>query len=606
MIAFTISSRNFYGYTQTLHDSFRRFHPDVPFHAVLADDLTDFDADAFPFEVLSPDTLGVPGFETMAERYNITELNTALKPFAFLYLFDRHPGETVLYLDPDILVLSRFVELLDLVSQGTECVLTPHLTEPSEYADFRDQHALRYGINNLGFCTLRDTPAVRRAVWWWARRLEFQCTIDLENGLFVDQKWADLLPAFIERSRLLRHPGYNVGHWNLAQRRVARVDGSWHVNGQPLRFVHFSGNKIEDEGVFSRHNEQFLIHNIGPLRELLDDYRARVSSRGHRYFTTIPYAFSWAGVAGLNRHTPSAVETERRRAGRTPVPYLPVMRWSSQDDYQAWQRVSGTVSSRRRAAEELDIPAAEVFTLAGFCAVCEEPSKFRAGPMYSSGRLSDGRVIPMWREHLDCLGCRLVTRLRGAYHIFRQELGPTQDSRIHVTEQATPLFAALSQRFPNTVGGQYIGASQSGARVASIQHEDAQAPSFPTEGFEYVLSFDVLGHVPFYLKALSEFHRTLRGGGSILLTAPFSLDQAEHQVMVTTDANGAITHLRPPEYHGNPIGTAGSLSFRMFGWQLLNELRDVGFERPEVVTYWSRQLRYYGEPSVAVTARKPG
>ncbi len=606
MIAFTISSRNFYGYTQTLHDSFRRFHPDVPFRAVLADDRTDFDADAFPFEILSPDELGVPGFEAMAERYSITEFNTALKPFAFLYLFDRHPGETVLYLDPDILVLSRFAELLDLVSDGIECVLTPHLTEPSEYAEFRDQQALRYGINNLGFCMLRDTPEVRRAVWWWARRLEFQCAIDLDNGLFVDQKWADLLPAFIERSRLLRHPGYNVGYWNLAQRRVARLDGSWLVNGRPLRFLHFSGNKIEDEGVFSRHSEQFQVHNIGALRDLLDDYRARVTARGHGYYKTIPYAFNWSGAGGLNPHTPSTVEVERRRAGRAPVPYLPVTRWSSQDDYQTWRRASETVASRRRAAEELDIPTAETFTLAGFCAVCEEPSQFRIDPMWASAKLPDGRLLPNWREHLDCVGCRLVTRLRGAYHIFRQELRPTPDSRIYVTEQVTPLFASLSQRFPRTVGSEYLGAShRSGAMVDGIRYEDAQALSFPGDAFDYVLSFDVLGHVPSHGQALREFHRTLRGGGSLLLTAPFSVALAEHQVRATADADGVITHVMPPEHHGHPVSPGSSLSLRTFGWRLLEELRDVGFDRPEVVTYWSRQLRYYGDPLVAVTARKP-
>ena len=391
----------------------------------------------------------------MAERYSITEFNTALKPFAFLYLFDRHPGETVLYLDPDILVLSRFAELLDLVSDGIEScsrlILPSRRSTPSSGIS----RLSRYGINNLGFCMLRDTPEVRRAVWWWARRLEFQCAIDLDNGLFVDQKWADLLPAFIERSRLLRHPGYNVGYWNLAQRRVARLDGSWLVNGRPLRFLHFSGNKIEDEGVFSRHSEQFQVHNIGALRDLLDDYRARVTARGHGYYKTIPYAFNWSGAGGLNPHTPSTVEVERRRAGRAPVPYLPVTRWSSQDDYQTWRRASETVASRRRAAEELEaLPTAETFTLAGFCAVCEEPSQFRIDPMWASAKLPDGRLLPNWREHLDCVGCRLVTRLRGAYHIFRQELRPTPDSRIYVTEQVTPLFASLSQRFPRTVGSE--------------------------------------------------------------------------------------------------------------------------------------------------------
>ena len=604
MIAFTISSRNFYGYTQTLHDTFRHFHPEVPFYAILADEPTDFDGDAFPFQILSPDDLSVPNFEAMSERYNITELNTALKPFAFLSLFDLHPGETVLYLDPDILVVSRFAELLDLLKSGVECVLTPHITEPAEYAEFGDQQALRYGINNLGFCTLRDTPEVRRAVWWWARRLEFHCTIDLDSGLFVDQKWADLLPAFIERSVLLRHPGYNVGYWNLAQRRVSRVEDSWLVNDRPLRFVHFSGNKIEDEDVFSRHSTQFEAHNIGGLRALLDEYRARVIARGHGYFKAIPYAFGWLGASGQNPHTPPAVAAGRREPD-SAVPYLPVMRWSSQDDYQAWRTVSQAVSARRLAVETLDIPAANVFTLSGFCAFCEEPSDFRVSAMYSQRNLPDGRAIPNWREHLDCLGCRLVTRLRGAYQIFRQEIRPRADSRIYITEQVTSLFASLKQRFPNIVGSEYLGAAhQHGTVVDGIRHEDIQALSFPDGAFDYILSFDVLEHVGDEHQALREFFRTLRPEGYLLLTAPFSVDHHEYQVRAVMDGRGMVTHLMEPEYHGNPVNKAGSLAFRTFGWRLLDDLRSVGFTQPEVVTYWSRQLRYYGDPQVLLIAQK--
>ena len=59
-----------------------------------------------------------------------------------------------------------------------------------------------------------------------------------------------------------------------------------------------------------------------------------------------------------------------------------------------------------------------------------------------------------------------------------------------------------------------------------------------------------------------------------------------------------------PEYHGNPISEAGSLSFRTFGWRLLDDLRNVGFHRSEVITYWSRHLRYYGDPQVLLIAQK--
>ena len=122
-----------------------------------------------------------------------------------------------------------------MVADGAECVLLPAITEPAEHAEIDDGQFLRYGVYDLGFIWLANRPRVRRVVWWWARRLERHCLIDPENGLYLDQRWAELFPAFIDQTRILRHPGYGVAYWNLAQRRLRRVDGRWFVNGLPLR-----------------------------------------------------------------------------------------------------------------------------------------------------------------------------------------------------------------------------------------------------------------------------------------------------------------------------------------------------------------------------------
>ena len=314
LIAFTICSRNFLAYALALRDSFNRHHPDIKFHVALCDSDDGFDAASFPFAVLRLRELGLPDMEGMASRYSVTEFNTAIKPFVFQTLFDRYPDDRALP-DPDIYVTSRFEELLESIKAGSECVLTPSITEPAEYAEFDDRQFLRYGAYNLGFCCLADTPSVRRVVWWWARRLEALCIVDLEAGLFVDQKWADLFPAFIERTHALRHPGYNVAYWNLSQRRLERSGRDWTVNGQPLRFFHFSGNVIEDGSVFSRHSTLLDVRNVGPAADLLAEFRRAVIASGHDYFKGIDYAFSWAGDRAENTHTPLAVQ-DRRRATR--------------------------------------------------------------------------------------------------------------------------------------------------------------------------------------------------------------------------------------------------------------------------------------------------
>ena len=273
-VAFTVCSRNFLAQAQVLHDGLKRNYRGLAFYVALCDDLAGLDEAAFPFEIFPIRELGIPSLEEMSHRYNITELNTAIKPFVFLELFDRHPGAVVAYFDPDIYVTSRLEELEEALGLGADCVLTPHLCEPAEFAEMEDAKMLQYGVYNLGFCALRDTPEVRRVTAWWGRRLEAHCVIDLAAGLFVDQKWADLLPAFIENTNILRHPGYNVAYWNLSQRTVRRIAGEWRVNGEPLRFFHFSGSVVDEPPVFSRHSYQFRNEVLRDVATLFDEYRS--------------------------------------------------------------------------------------------------------------------------------------------------------------------------------------------------------------------------------------------------------------------------------------------------------------------------------------------
>jgi hypothetical protein len=308
MIAFTICARNFLAQAKVLHEGLRTHYPDISFHVVLCDALEGIDFDTLPFDVIDFASIGIPGLAGMIDSYNITELNTAIKPFAFLELFSRWPGSAVIYFDPDIMVLSRLEELDASLSDGKDCVLTPHLCEPAEFAELDDGKMLIYGAYNLGFCALRDTLPVRRVLEWWGRRLERQCVIDLASGLFVDQKWADLLPSFIENTKVLRHPGYNVAYWNLSQRSVRRRagDGIWLVNGQHLRFFHFSGSVVDEPRCFSRHSFQFRNESIRDANLLFDEYCRMVDVAGRRSFRSIPYAFNWDGASGRNEHTPRA------------------------------------------------------------------------------------------------------------------------------------------------------------------------------------------------------------------------------------------------------------------------------------------------------------
>ena len=318
---FTICSKNFFGYARTLCESVRAQHPGASFHVALCDRMDGMiDPASEPFEIIPLEALAIPGLAGMIERYNITELNTSIKPYVFEYLFGECDRQRVVYLDPDILVVSPLAEVDAHLGVDTDAVLTPHVLDPAENVEIDDIKMLQLGTYNLGFVALNRTDRVREIVRWWSRRLETQCVIDVPNGLFVDQKWANLLPSFIPDTLILHHPGYNVAYWNLPQRVVSRGAQGWVVNGRPLVFVHFSGNDLYDAGVFSRHSPSFTPARAGEANDLLQEYRARVFANGHAHYATLPYAFKWNGSSDVNEHTPESValQAQARRTVQGP------------------------------------------------------------------------------------------------------------------------------------------------------------------------------------------------------------------------------------------------------------------------------------------------
>ncbi len=1031
-----------------------------------------YDTSSFPFNVIPLSELNVPDIEEMSQRYNITEFNTAIKPYAFSYLLKKQGKDRIVYLDPDIVLLSPLQEIVDEFDAGAECILSPHILEPAENVEMSDAKMLQFGIYNLGFLGLRRTPDTLRIVEWWGRQLVEGCVINLSEGLFVDQKWADLFPAFLKHVSILHHPGYNVAYWNLSQRKIELINGKWYSNRQPLRFVHFSGNRLDDPYFLSRHSGVFTRDNIGDMNYLLKSYREALFANGHAEYAKIPYSFSWHGASGINLHTPkpyepsgTTIKDSRRQNSKkglengligikngqglmarmqsywhvlrtastitggwsalivkgirvfkrgglaairqrahlvntyaevapgissvkpirhpstapgmdwmprilvidfsTPRPdrdagslstfnllkiyldlgydvtyipsdlfylgeytenlselgvrclykpeinsvkdhlekegrnydfivlcrapiaalyiadirqyapgakiifdtidlhylrtereakldgskekikaandakrweldiirqcdvtlvlssiekeildseridadirlvplifvdnvhdvppfeqrcdflfiggfphlpnvdavvyfckeVLPLIRESLPDAkfhvighspppevlelgkldgvvvhgfvkdvtpifrmcrlsvaplrygagikgkiatsmangvpviaskvaaegmeiepgkhllvadspqefadlflhaYQSrdlWTRLSEngrkqafkvyssaagyrrisnlmqdldpaykqidlhtlrsfeeydllreTISDelRKRKAIELDLIIYDQpsFNVTGFCAICGRESAFKTGFMYSYETTEDGKAIPNWREHLECVQCGFTNRLRAAMHIFYQRVKPSSTASVYITEQTTQLYKWLKRRHTRLVGSEYFGdAVPFGTEKDGLRNEDLTALTFLSESFDYILSFDVMEHVADDIAALKEVYRCLKPGGTFLFSAPFTKERTEKSVRAHVLADGLIEHLLPPEYHGNPVDQEnGALCFRYFAWDLIDDMKNIGFEDPKILTYWSRDFAYLGvEQFIFIASKK--
>jgi len=118
------------------------------------------------------------------------------------------------------------------------------------------------------------------------------------------------------------------------------------------------------------------------------------------------------------------------------------------------------------------------------------------------------------------------------------------------------------------------------------------------------LSFDVLEHIPNYKKALSECYRCLKPGGTLYFSIPFVKASEHNIVRANLSETGEIINLLPPEYHGNPLNSDGILCFYHFGWEILNDLKNAGFNDAKALLYWSEKFGYLGGEQFIFMATK--
>ena len=250
--AYTSITSNYLPKARVLAESVKRTDPDVQFHLVLSDvPPVGFDLGAEPFDnLITIEQLITEDFAGWVFKHSVVELCTAVKGAAMVHLFEHVGAEQVFYFDPDIVVFDRLDELQAELAQAN-LLLTPHLTDP-ESTDRgildNEVSSLRHGIYNLGFIGVRNTAEGRRFADWWALRLSRYCHDNLPMGIFTDQKWVDLAPAFFDGVRILRAPGFNVATWNISNRlATGSLDEGVLINNEPLGFYHFSGFDSGDQ-----------------------------------------------------------------------------------------------------------------------------------------------------------------------------------------------------------------------------------------------------------------------------------------------------------------------------------------------------------------------
>lgn len=214
--------------------------------------------------------------ERFADLYTPAEFCYALKPFLFRWLLDQF--DTVFYFDSDIWIIGSFDEFMDELGDSP-ILLTPHYLKPfgcSSIFGVRALSLLRGGVFNAGFLAVNRSEQAHNFLHWWSDHVSRHGRNDPDNGMCGDQRWLDLVPVLFPDTKVSRHPGLNVGYWNIHERVISDGGNIYLVNGFPLLFVHFSGFDPEQPLAFSTHLPSYTAEGV--MARICNDYAFAVKS----------------------------------------------------------------------------------------------------------------------------------------------------------------------------------------------------------------------------------------------------------------------------------------------------------------------------------------
>ncbi len=290
--ACTIVSPNYLAYARTVARSYLQQHPGHRFFVLIVADLADASPFAAePFEAVMLPAIGLADLRGEAMKYDILELNTNVKPTFMLHLLLQHGLERLVYLDPDIFVYAPLEPVFQAL-ESSDGVLTPHITAPIDDDKLPNEQEMLYnGTYNLGFFAVRHSAEGLRMLRWWERRCLDLGFSEGRTGLFVDQKWMNLLPGLFAGVTILRDPGCNMAYWNLHERTLSEAPAGPRVNGVPLRFFHFSGIVPGEASLLSKHTDRFTLASRPDLQGIFADYKAAVLAGKDEVLEALPYGF---------------------------------------------------------------------------------------------------------------------------------------------------------------------------------------------------------------------------------------------------------------------------------------------------------------------------
>ncbi len=283
----TIITASHLDYALALHFSLLQFEAEAPFYVLITDELPEDKLDwaQLPqFKLLKLSSFNAnEQAKAIIEKYREAPdfMRWSLKSVLMLYLLEDLSFDEVVFLDCDLCFYEELSPIKQQLSRAS-VLLSPHwrsrdpISDPANFRlNFTD------GMYNGGF--VGASQAGIEALKWWRDACLYRCERTREEGLYVDQKYLDIMPAQFQGTQINHHRGCNVANWNLSENtRTKGENGEILIRGKwPIIFIHYSGSTVR--GIL-KGEDPLLRSHFDQWKAFLDQ-AAKFLARKERNFT---------------------------------------------------------------------------------------------------------------------------------------------------------------------------------------------------------------------------------------------------------------------------------------------------------------------------------
>jgi len=289
-----VTTCNHFHFAKTVMESIARSGTSAERFVFLVDAGADMDRySSNLFRTITLECISVPNRQQTCFTHSSFEMSALSKPFVMDYLLGRGYAK-VLYIDADTYVYHSLDHTIGQLDYH-DGLFTPHITRSLDGEHMpNDLDILTAGTINTGFFALKACNTTGALLKWWQEKVIHDCYNEAQRGVFVEQKWIDLISSLFPTLVLDRSPGMNVAYWNLPHRQITKKGATYYVDAAPLIFFHFSGFDPHHPSVLSKYDTRFLKRGIPePIPELIAEYVDRLKANGLDFYGNQPYRFDY-------------------------------------------------------------------------------------------------------------------------------------------------------------------------------------------------------------------------------------------------------------------------------------------------------------------------